>query len=416
MISFVKNFFFHNWPRKLIALILAVIIWFVVDNTLTTVRTFSNVNVRIVNIPEGKTIEGMQSNDIMSKKITLTLTGKKTVLERISSNDLEVVINASTHTKNEWVATINKYNLVSMNPDINLQKGISKISLKNYIVKMSPLAQMRVPIFITQPIGEAPRGYRFLDVWPYQLYLTVSGPESTVSKLKNRGVKLTFNLNDISKAELDNQSSTIKSKTNDVVSFFVPDQWKKIYLPTISEKNITIDDPDAKYLRIDFIRSEILPVRNTIPLSIFAAPEHSNTLNFKNVTFKGSAVCESDKGNPLLNIPLFSKGANDVFIQIVKDMMEIVVIYPPMNGSYLDWSIQFINPKELEDRYVSHVLSDVSDKEIRELQPELRQKYLRNRFRNYMNRFQLFKPNDKLLELSFELKGNQIIVTEEDEL
>lgn len=414
MIAFFKTFFIHNWPRKLIALVLAVIIWFAVDNTLSTVRTFSNINVRIINVPEGKTIEGIQSDGIMNKKLSLTLTGKKAMLERLSSSDLEIVIDASHRTKHEWVANVSKYNLISLNPDINLQKGISKISLKNYIVKMSPLAQMRIPVFITQPIGEAPRGYRFLDVWPYQLYLTVSGPESTVAQLKTRGVKLTFNLNDISKAELDNLSSNETSKTKDVISFFVPDAWKKIYLPELSEKPITIDDPDAAYLRIDFIRSEILPIDTPIPLSIFSSSHHSDQVELSNLKFSGSIVNLKKKNNPLLSIPLYAKGVNDVFLQVVRNMMEIIVVYPPNSDNQFEWSVQFINPKELEDRYVSIVLSDTSDKEIRELQPELRQKYLRNRFRNYMNRFQLFKANDKLLELSFELKGNQIIVSEKN--
>lgn len=133
-----------------------------------------------------------------------------------------------------------------------------------------------------------------------------------------------------------------------------------------------------------------------------------------NLKFSGSIVNLKKKNNPLLSIPLYAKGVNDVFLQVVRNMMEIIVVYPPNSDNQFEWSVQFINPKELEDRYVSIVLSDTSDKEIRELQPELRQKYLRNRFRNYMNRFQLFKANDKLLELSFELKGNQIIVSEKN--
>lgn len=413
--KFLSNFFLHNWPRKIIALILAIIIWFVVNNTLTTVKTFSNINVHIINIPKGKTIEGMQSDGVMSKKISLTLTGEKTVLERLSSNDLEVVIDAAKRTKNEWVATISRYNLVSLNPDINLQKGISKISLKNYIVKMSPLAEVKVPVFITHPIGEAPRGYRFLDVWPYQLYLTVSGPESTVSRLKARGVKLTFNLNDISKAELDNLQSSKSNMTNDIVSYFIPDKWKQIYLPALSEDPLTIDDPDAKYLRIDFIRSEVLPIGETIPLSLFSSAKMTSHANLNHLKFSGDVVSHSGGSLPQLNIPLLAKGVNDVFINVVRNRMEIVAIYPPNQDGKLDWSVQFINPKELEDKYVSIVLSDSSDKEIRELQPDLRQKYLRNRFRNYMNRFQLFRSPDKMLDLTFELKGNQIVVSENDE-
>jgi hypothetical protein len=408
MIEFLKRTFTENWTRKLIALVLSIAIWFLVDNTLTQVKTFSNINVRIVNVPKGRTIEGMDSEGVMNKKISLTLTGNKTTLDRLTSNDLQVVIDASQKTKNEWVATIDRDSLISLNPEINIQKEISKVSVKNYIVKTAPLATVKIPVFITQPIGEAPKGYRFLDVWPYQLYTTVSGPEESVEKLKTRGVKLTFNLNDISKAQLDNLST---GKKNDVVSFLVPDDWKKIYIPSLSDKHLTIDDPDAKYLQIDFVRSETIPIPSYIGLSIFLPANAIDAVNLSQIKFAGDGIVKRKSGLPALSMPLFAKGVNEIFIQIVKDMLEIVVIYPPKPDGKMDWSVQFINAKELEDRYVSLILSDASDEEIKQMQPELRQKYLRNRFRNYMNRFQLFSADDKLLELSFELKGNQINVS-----
>lgn len=413
MIDFLKRTFTENWPRKIIAFVLALIIWFVVDNTLTQVKTFTGVNVRIINIPKGKTIEGMDNDGVMNKKISLTLTGNKTVLERLSQSDLQVVIDASQRTKNEWVATISKENLVSLNPEINLQKGISKVGMKNYIVKMSALATAKIPVFVTQPIGEPPKGYQLLDVWPYQLYISVSGPEDSIEKLKARGVKLTFNLNDISKAQLDNLQSNSSGKTKEVVTFFIPVDWKKVYLPSLSDKPFLIDDPDSKLLRIDFIRSELLSVTDAITLSVFS-PANSNgaeNINLSQLKFSGPQVIKKKNGLPALAELFFAKGVNDIFIQVVKDMMEIVVIYPPKSGGMMEWSVQFINPKELEDRYVSIILSDVSDEEIRQMQPELRQKYLRNRFRNYMNRFALFSSDDKLLNLVFELKGNQINVS-----
>ena len=71
-----------------------------------------------------------------------------------------------------------------------------------------------------------------------------------------------------------------------------------------------------------------------------------------------------------------------------------------------------MNPRMLEDRYVSTLMSDVSDEEIRDLQPNLREEYLRNRFRSYMNRFQFFKGSDTKLELNVELRDSQVLITE----
>ena len=74
------------------SIILAIIIWFVVNKSLTTTKTIPNVPVRIENIPPGKTIADMQSNGILNRRVNLTVTGSKTLLEDLTSNDIEVVL------------------------------------------------------------------------------------------------------------------------------------------------------------------------------------------------------------------------------------------------------------------------------------------------------------------------------------
>ncbi len=415
MKAFLHNLIIHNWPRKCISLILAIIIWLVVDQTLSMTKQINNISIRVVNIPESKTIDGLQSNGLLSRKITLNITGKKTVLEELTANDIEVVVDAQDRP-DEWVSTITKRNLNSLNPEINVTQDISKVSSKSFIIKLSKLTKEKIPIFISQPIGEAPKGYQFLDIWPYQIFLTVSGPEEVVKKLKARGLKLTFNLNDISKAELDNLQTNASQMPSDVVSYFVPNQWKQIYLPALSNTPIPIDDPDSKYLRIDFIRSELLPIGTNLPISIFFSPRHRMNLNPSQIKIVQNSVVKMTSGIPMLKETLYAKGVSELFIEIVKDMLEIVLLFP-MKGDFskMDWSTQFINPRVLEDRYVSTLMSDSSNQEIRDLQPSLRQEYLRNRFRNYMNRFQLFKSDDKLLQLNVALKGNQVVVTQEED-
>jgi len=407
--NFLGEFFFRNALRKIISVILAIVIWFVVDNTLTSSKTLLNIPVKVVNLPEGKTVEGLQSNGIMSKRISLTIWGRRSFLEKVTPSDVEVMIDAGNQPQDEWVVTIAKRNLVALAPDLNLQSEVSKVAHKNFIIKLVNLSHEKIPVFVTQPIGEPPKGYQFLDVWPYQLNLTVSGPESVVSKLKARGVKLTFNLNDISKSELENLPSNHQLQSQDVVSFFVPNDWKQILLPGLSDTPLMIDDPDAKFLRIDFNRSELIPFGNAIPISLFLPPRFIELNNQQNIKYTPSPILTIRNQIPLLTMPLYAKGVSDLFVQVVKDMTEIVLTFSSKADSkHLDWSVQFINPKLLEDRYVSLLMSDISDEEIRELQPEIRQKYLRNRFRNYMNRFQLFYGNDRVLDFTAENRNNQI--------
>lgn len=47
MRTLLKNLFINNWPRKCLSIILAIIIWFVVNKSLTATKTISNVPVKI---------------------------------------------------------------------------------------------------------------------------------------------------------------------------------------------------------------------------------------------------------------------------------------------------------------------------------------------------------------------------------
>lgn len=411
MKSLLIRLFVQNWPRKLISLVLSIIIWFVVSQSMATTKTISNIGVRIINIPEGKTVEGLQSNGLLQKRVTLTLSGNKNLLDELSPNDIEVVIDASNQGK-EWIATITKKNLVSLSPEINLSSRISKISHKNFIIKLANLVTERVPVIITQPIGQAPKGYEFLDIWPYQLHLVISGPEELVKEVKNRGIKLTFNLNDISESQLDDLQSSASSKQTDVVSFYVPKHWKNVSIPMLTTSSIAIDDPDAKFLRIDFVRSELLPISHPIPLNLFFPIHTHNILSPQKLSIMPNEFIEIKNGLKLISQPLYAKGVSELFLEIVSDMIDLVVIAEPKaDTNRLDWSVQFINSTILEDRFVSTLMSDVSDESLHNLQPKIREEYLRNRFRSYMHRFKLYQSNYKLLNLNIQLAGTKITIS-----
>jgi hypothetical protein len=416
MKALLHKLFINNWQRKAISLVLAVIIWLMVNHSLTTTRTLTNIPVRVINIPSGKTVDGLQSNGLLTKKITITLVGNQTLLDELTSNDIEVVIDASDK-QDEWIASVSKKNLVSLNPEIDISKGISRISHQSFIIRLTKLVTEKIPIVITQPIGQAPRDYQFLDIWPYQLTLTISGPEEVVKHLKAKGVKLTFNLNNITKTQLDALAPSNDSTQGDQVSFFVPDSWKQVSLPLISDTPIEINDPQAKQLRIDFVRCDLNPIDSPIPVSLFFPPEFSNTLNPDNAKITANEFIKKINGLHMITAPLYAKGVDRLFVHIVQNMIEVTVIVMPKGETQeFQWSVQFINPKVLEDRYVSILMSDVSDDEVREMQQGIREEYLRNRFRSYMNRFQFFTSDDKKLELDIQLQGTNIIINEKSSL
>ena len=102
-----------------------------------------------------------------------------------------------------------------------------------------------------------------------------------------------------------------------------------------------------------------------------------------------------------------------LFLNTVQNMVELVVIVDPAKKDDLATSLQFINANELEDRYVHALISDISDPEVHKLQPQLREEFIRNRFRNYMNRMRLFTEGDQPLRLKATLTGSMVEVTHE---
>ncbi|WP_194847536.1 CdaR family protein [Candidatus Neptunochlamydia vexilliferae] len=412
MKSLFKKLFLEHRNRKLLAIILAIAVWFLVNNTLITSKTVINVPVKIENIPPGKTVEGIQSNGFLTKRVNLTIEGNKKLLSELNSNDLQVVFDA-TGREGEWIASINKKNLRSDNPDVNVSQGIRKVSQQNFIIKLTNLMSEKIPIIITKPIGEAPRGYQFIDVWPYELSVTVSGPANVVKNLKHRGLKLTFNLNDITKGQLDQLTSKDTDEHKDVVSFFVPNHWKQISLPLLSSTPIEINDTNAKYLRIDFLRYGVLEYHTPVPISLYYPPSQEGTINPSKVNLTTSELIQNRGGIKMITPPLYVKGVSALFLDVVKEMVELTVIVNKNKKGCLDYSIQFINAKALEDRYVRLLTSDASDEELRNLQPQVRDDYLRNRFRSYMNRFQFYRTEHDLLDLCPKLQGNAVSITEQ---
>lgn len=405
--TFIRTVFLQNWERKVISLFLAIVIWLVVNHSLTTTKILENVPIRLMNIPVGMTVEGLQPNGMLSKKISLTLQGNKTELGNIVSNDIEIVLDAMDKS-DEWMATITRKNLLALNPDVNLSKAIKRVVIQRLQINFTRLVTEKIPVVVTQPIGEAPKDYQFLDIWPYRLTMTVSGPEAVIKQLKAKGMNLTFNLNDISRADLESQDY----KT-DEVSFFVPDAWKEISIPSLSDRPFTIDDPQVNELRIDFIRSDLHPIAKAIPINLFFPPEHSLTLNPETYSLALGGLVQKFHGLHLLRKSLYAKGVSHLFVELVQDMLEIsILLSPKTEKRQLDWSVQFLNPRVLEDKYVSILMSDDSSNDNDPSYTKRREEYLRGRFRHYMNRFQLYKSDREKFDLKVELQDQQITIEE----
>ncbi len=412
MKTLLLKLFKENWQRKAVALLLGMIIWLMVNHSLTSTKVIENVSVRIINLPAGKTIEGMQSNGKLNKKLNLTVIGNTDTLNNLNANDLEVVIDASGKP-DEWGAPISKKNLVSLNPEIDVSKRVSKVYHHSLVIRMTNLVTETIPIIVTHPIGEAPRGYQFLNVWPYRLSLTVSGPEDVIKRLKMKEQKITFNLSDISKAQLDDLEATLSSEKSAVVSFFVPDQWKQVLLPLLSDVPFELDENPENRIRIDFLKYNLIPLDSPVFISLFYPQEYQTSYNPSTLKIASNDLIEENYGIFNIRPLLYAKGSDRLFIETVKNRIQInLIVAPPSQGRFLEWGVVFITPIELENEYVSALMSDVSDEDLHLMNPTLREEYLRNRFRSYMNKFRLFTAKDTKFELKAYINGDKVEVDE----
>ncbi len=407
MDSFVNKVFYYQWQRKLFALSTAIIIWIFVNHSILSTKTIPSVPIRVINLPTDKTIQGLLPNGFLSKRTALSITGSRDVIDQLEPGDVEILLDVSNLPSDGFVQ-ITKKNLISLNPNINLPTHVTSISHPEFVIKMSAILTDKIPVTIQPPIGNAPKDYAFLDIWPIHLMQTVSGPQDEVLKLKNKGVELVFNLNDITKEQLDLLQGT--GPYDDEISFPIPEQWKKIQIPLSLRGIEFLNDPDAKNLQITFLRSQLLPIKNDIPLSVFYPLKYSATINPETFHLAPSSFVKFKNDLPIITVPLYVSHVSKLFLEIVKDNMEIdIVAAPPTEREYLEWDVNFIDETHLEDTYVAFVLSNSRlSQHSNQTKNSEKEANLRQRFRSYIQHLILFLSAEYKLDLQCWLEDGQI--------
>ena len=401
----LKKIFVHNWRQKLVALVSAAVIWLFVTTSITTTRTFTNVSVRVVNLEQDKTIRGLMPNGMLDRKITITLTGTKHVLDKIQPGDFEIVLDA--HGKNDqWIVQVAKKNLVSLNPEIDLLHSVTDISQTDLVITLSKLLTDKIPVYITTPKGEPPEGYLFLDIWPKKLTHVVSGPEEDVRELQARGIELTFDLGKITAEDLSRIEPNDDGQ-KDEISFYVPDSWKKVAIPFLHNIKQEINGPEARLVRIDFLQNVLLPLDEPLSISVFYPLSISSAVNPKTHPIKAGGDVEEHNGLMVLSRPLFVDNVSRLFLDIVKNRLALTIVASAKNNNLkepLPYAIEFVDSNSLEDAYVA--LFDAS---------EQKQAYLRDRFRTYMRSMKLFTASNTPFELKSYLESDAIRIASIEE-
>lgn len=410
----IKKTVFENWNRKAIALISAIIVWIIVNQSITESKTIPNIPIKILNLPADKTIIGLLPNGYTSQRVTLTLSGSKDVVRQLEPGDLEVHLDASTTHSDTWVVQINKKQLVSLHPSIDLRHNVTQVHHPELVLKLSPLAEEKVPVSIRYEKEETPQGYIFLNIWPDKFSQSISTAKEVLIKLRKEGLTLPLDFNAISTEELDAIAASENDHVIDEVSFYIPNSWKRITLPFKPYAEKDLNAPEAEQLRIEFLKEELIPINREIPLAIYTPSQHLSSLNSLSYHLQESKEVSFVNGNPVFTRPLYARYVSRRFLDIVREYLALFVIAVPQSErQFLQWSFEVIDSQDLEDTYVAYALANDSTETKHLHDQKRREKLLRKRFHFYLNSLRLFTADGYPLNLICTVEDDEVTVTSE---
>ncbi len=181
-----------SWPKdwliKLISLFFAVFLWYFVageDRVDMNVR----IPVEIINLPRDLVISN-QFKDILE----VSVSGPRSLIRDISRHDITRSIDLSNATPGNIIID-NKTN------SIPFPRGITvlRIQPSHIILLLDKLIQKNIPIrYITK--GLPAHGYKLTDIALNPDHLTISGPQTLISKEKDIPTRI-INLNGLTTPE-----------------------------------------------------------------------------------------------------------------------------------------------------------------------------------------------------------------------
>lgn len=229
----------NNLGLKILSLFVAFIVWILVVNIDDPVIsiTYSGISVEMVNTDclktKGKTYEILNKSD----NINVTITGKRSVVEAISKDNIKAVADMQNLTQADGVEI-----KLSSNKNGNKIESL-KASHSTVKLKIEDLKVMHLQID-TLTTGNPANGYVVGDIAANQNTVIVSGPESVVSTVAKAQVEV----------DVSDRTSDITTKSTIVLYDNSGEIVDSKYLETnIDALNISVDilltrDIDMKVL------------------------------------------------------------------------------------------------------------------------------------------------------------------------
>lgn len=243
-----------NWGLKILALIIAIVLWLLVVNITDPVstRTYKNVKVTLINsrviTENGKTLEIVDDTDVVS---SVTVKAPRTVIQELGNSNDNIIAVADF----EKLSADEKRVPI----DVSVTKYAEKIetikSSDSFIsVNIENKKSVQLPITATTS-GEVEEGFVIGDIVTAQNQVKVSGPESVIRR--------------IAKASVDVQVTGFKENISTISDVILYDDDGR----EIKSENLMLN---IENVRVDV---EILATK-TVPVyfSVMGIPEEGSEL------------------------------------------------------------------------------------------------------------------------------------------
>ncbi len=233
--SFLKDLVFKNFALKVISLLLALVLWFVLSSA-QGVEKIVEAPVVIVNKPQNL---GISSDYVKSVLVQLKSTP---LAPKDFAKNLTVTLDLKNSLPGDKVFNLSKKNL-------NLPTGVEVINIRpsTIALKLEKLERKKVPVVVRYS-GIPARGYEITNIFVSPKSIEVEGPSSKVFKVKSVFTE-TIDIEGLKNSlERDNVNVVINSK---YINFVDSGKVKVIF--KIEEKKF------SKYfrnIRIKFINSK----------------------------------------------------------------------------------------------------------------------------------------------------------------
>lgn len=184
----------HNWRYKLLALMVALILWTYVNSERNpqSRQTF-RVPVNTVEVARGYVAE------LDADKVSVTVTGLKTAVDAVTKDDIEALVNMRSLPKGkeivQAVVPVHVRLPRAMISDLDVTA-----SPKTLRVRMEALSQRHMPVEVSFT-SDPPPGYSYSSPLLNPDTVTVSGKVSQIAKVSGVGIALSGDSADSSTAD-----------------------------------------------------------------------------------------------------------------------------------------------------------------------------------------------------------------------